>query len=217
MEVIYMNKKMFMKVSRKTTQIERQADRLVKRFAFIAILIGVLGAIQLSNVTLSWLQSKEIRPMYVISLKDQSITFQTPLRDHTKEDDKFHSPIPVVNAEETKESVIPSSTPTPSQNDEEAMVKSVKHGDILWKQYQLETQRGLTDWCRLNSKGFGGFGVKDGTGIVCYSTFKQAVERASYWADQLMEGRTLHSYLCKWSGAGDVADCLYARSYEFVK
>ena len=148
-----------------------------------------------------------------------TVSFRNPVVIEKRTSD-FHSPISVVSARETVEKAIPTPTQGTQKDvpsDEEKIVKAVKHGDVLWKQYQLETQRGLTDYCRNNNQGFGGFGVKDGNTIVCYDTFNKAVERASYWADQLMEGRSLHSYLCKWSGAGDVADCLYARSYEFVK
>lgn len=202
-----------MKVDRGTTKIEKQANRLVKRFTFVAVTVGVLGAIQLSNMSLDWLQSKEIRPLYVVSLKDQSITFQTPLRDRTKEDAKFHSPI-VVQAQETKEIAIPSPTPVSS---EEQIVKAQKYGDVLWRIYQLETQRGKTDWCRNNNQGFGGFGVKVEGSIHCYETFTKAAERASYWFGEIQNGRTLHGALCKWSGHGDVNECLYAKSFEHVK
>ena len=203
-----------MKVDRGTTKIEKQANRLAKRFTFIAVTVGVVGAIQLSNMSLAWLQSKEIRPMYVVSLKDQSITFQTPLRDRTKEDGKFHSPIPQVQAQETKEVAIPTATPEIS---EETIVKGQKHGDVLWRIYQLETQRGKEDYCRNNNKGFGGFGVMVEGNIVCYPTFEKASERASYWFGEIQNGRTLHGALCKYSGHGDVNECLYAKSYEYVK
>lgn len=208
-----MKKKLFMKVDRGTTKIEKQVNRMVKRVAFVSIMVGVVGAIHLSNASLAWLQSKEIRPMYVISAKNMSITLQIPLRDRTEQDKKFKSPIPQVQAQETIEKAIP----TPKVSGEEAVIKAQKYGEVLWRIYQLETQRGLTDWCRLNNQGFGGFGVKDGNNIVCYPTFEKAVERANYWFGEIQNGRTLHGALCKWSGYGDAVDCLYARSYEFVK
>lgn len=209
-----MNRKLFMKVDKGTTKIEKEAQRLAKRFTFVAVSVGLVGAIHLSNMSLAWLQSKEVRPMYVISLKDQSITFQTPLRDRTEDDKKLKSPIPQVQAQETKHVAIPTPTPVSS---EEKIVKAQKYGKELWRIYQLETQRGKTDWCRLNNQGFGGFGVKVNNEIICYPTFEKAAERANYWFSELMNGRTLQGALCKWSGYGDVADCLYARSYEFVK
>ena len=104
-------KKLNRTVTKKTTKIEQKVNRMVKRVAFVSVIVGAVGAIHLSNASLAWLQSKEIRPMYVISLKNQSITFQTPLRDRTEEDKKFHSPIPQVQAIETKQVAVPTQSP----------------------------------------------------------------------------------------------------------
>lgn len=212
-----MKKKTTMKVARETTRIEKEINKVVTntKLRILLIFLIFLGSVHLSNMALAWLQSKEIRPYLVISAQNQSITFQTPLRDRTEEDKKFHSPIPQVQAVDTKAKEI---LPTPKVSGEEAVVKAVKHGDILWKIYQLESQRGKEDYCRNNGKGFGGFGVKvNETTIACYPTFEIATERASYWFGENLNGRTLHGALCKWSGFGDVADCFYARNYEFVK
>lgn len=143
---------------------------------------------------------------------NNTVSFRSPVVIEKRTSD-FHSPISVVSARETVEKAIP----TPKVSGEEAVIKTQKYGEVLWRIYQLETQRGLTDWCRLNNQGFGGFGVKDNDKIVCYPTFEKAVERANYWFGEIQNGRTLHGALCKWSGMGDVVDCLYARSYEFVK
>lgn len=107
-----MNRKLFMKVDKVTTKIEQEANRLYKRFSVVVGVTVVIGAIHLSNMSLAWLQSKEVRPMYVISLKDQSITFQTPLRDRTEDDKRLKSPIPQVQAQETKQIAIPTPSPT---------------------------------------------------------------------------------------------------------
>lgn len=116
------------------------------------------------------------------------------------------TPIKEVKAQEVVVSPIPRS--------EEEIVKSVKHGEILWKIYQLETQRGKTDFCRLNKLGIGGFGVMDGSGIVCYQSFQEATDRASFWLNKLDPDNGLPEALCAWvSGKRGLIDCPYYRNY----
>lgn len=116
------------------------------------------------------------------------------------------------------------STPTPkvegrgekikiSAISEYDLVMKQKHSDTLWNIYQLETQRGKTDYCRIRGEGYGGFGVMTGGEVVCYPTFEKAVERANYWYSQILEGRTQVQALCKWSGHGDVNSCAYADKF----
>lgn len=65
---------------------------------------------------------------------------------------------------------------------EEAIVKSLKNGEVVWKVYGLESTWGKNDYCRANGKGYGGFGVLDNNSkIVCYQSFQEAAERAEYW------------------------------------
>lgn len=94
------------------------------------------------------------------------------------------------------------------------LIMKQKHGDILWKIYQLETQRGQTDYCRINGNGFGGFGVMGENGVQCYPTFEKAVERASYWYGQISTGRTQAQALCKWSGHGETNNCQYVNNFN---
>ena len=143
---------------------------------------------------------------------NNTVSFRSPVVVEKRTSD-FHSPISVVSARETIEKAIP----TPKVSGEEAVIKAQKYGEVLWRIYQLETQRGKTDFCRLNNKGFGGFGVMVDGKIVCYKTFTEAVERANYWWGEISNGRTLDSALCKWAGHGDVVGCDYAYNYQFVK
>lgn len=96
-------------------------------------------------------------------------------------------------------------------------VMKVPHGKILWNVYDLESQRGETDYCRLNGKGFGGFGVKDGqkpvSHIVCYETFAKAVERAEYWFARLNPDKDLATALCTWNTGHPEVNCHYYQNY----
>lgn len=96
------------------------------------------------------------------------------------------------------------------------LVMKQPHGDTLWKIYQLETQRGLTDYCRIRGEGYGGFGVMTGGEVVCYPTFEKAVERANYWYEQILIGRTQVQALCKWSGHGEVNSCEYYNNFKSI-
>ena len=100
---------------------------------------------------------------------------------------------------------------------EEQIVKSQKHGEVLWKVYQLESQRGQEDYCRIQGKGYGGFGVKDDDEkIVCYPTFEQAVERAQYWLVQDGIEDDFVNGLCIYNLGGKNApysNCNYYQNY----
>ena len=139
-------------------------------------------------------------------------TFRSPLVIEDRTSD-FHTPL-TVSASETKE--VKEAGQEAQMNSEKSFILSQPFGAILWRIYQLETQRGKTDYCRLNNKGFGGFGVMVDGKIVCYKTFTEAVERANYWWGEISNGRTLDSALCKWAGHGDVVGCDYAYNYQFV-
>lgn len=98
---------------------------------------------------------------------------------------------------------------------EKDVVMALAHGSILWKQYQLETGRGKADFCRLEGKGFGGWGVKDDKGIHCYDTFKEASERAEYWLTKNLarNNNVLAVTLCQWSGHGEISSCDYYQNF----
>ena len=117
-----------------------------------------------------------------------------------------------VQAKEEKKPIVIAKT-------EEEIVKEQKHGEILWNIYQLETQRGKTDFCRKIGT-FGGFGVKnDKNEIHCYMTFKEAAERASYWFGTHYPSKTLVDALCTWNKGtkerptGGYMNCWYYQEY----
>lgn len=97
-------------------------------------------------------------------------------------------------------------TPTPKLKTEKQYIDTKKHAETLWRVYQIETQRGKTDYCRLTGQGFGGFGVKDGSDIVCYDTFEKAVDRAEYWLIQNGIEKNLVHGLCHYNLGGQVDD-----------
>ena len=97
---------------------------------------------------------------------------------------------------------------------EKDLVMSMPHGGILWKIYGLETTWGKADYCRINNKGFGGFGVMVEGQVYCYPTFKRAVERAEYWLSLLNPDKSLASALCQYNtGIGGLNTCSYYESY----
>lgn len=95
--------------------------------------------------------------------------------------------------------VTPTPTNTPKQKTEKEIIDQFEHADVLWRVYQLETQRGKTDYCRNNNKGYGGFGVKSAGKIVCYDTFAKAVERAQYWLVKNGLEKNLVNALCTYN------------------
>jgi len=113
--------------------------------------------------------------------------------------------VPLVKAKELK------TTSTPLT--EEQIVRRANYGDILWNIYMLETTRGKNDGCRREGK-WGGFGVMSNGSPACYDTFKQAVERASYWYGKIREGNTLDESLCIWNLGTKVSSCHYSRNYH---
>lgn len=100
---------------------------------------------------------------------------------------------------------------------EKEIVMAQPHGKVLWNIYDLESQRGETDYCRLNGKGWGGFGVKDGqkpvSQIVCYETFAKAAERAEYWFARLNPDKDLATALCTWNTGKPEVNCHYYQNY----
>lgn len=115
----------------------------------------------------------------------------------------------------------PSPTPINQKKDisaysENEIIMEQPNGKVLWKIYQLETQRGLTDNCRIKNIGYGGFGVMTDGKVVCYPSFQLAVERANYWYQKILQGRSQKQALCKWSGHGDVNDCTYYNNFLLV-
>jgi len=110
-----------------------------------------------------------------------------------------------------KEKVIPTPTPTPkspiqtgvvpnvladdNKPSEYAIVMGKKNGSILWKMYQLESQRGKTDPCRKQGK-FNGFGYIPGT---CYDFFEDVVNRVDTWLTNHLQNNSLSVSLCEYN------------------
>lgn len=179
-----MKKSVTRKVSRETTKIEKRINKIAP---FISIAIGV------SLALFAFIRVCMFFDAY--SIKWQ-LPFRTPVTITKRPVEKIHSPL-AVEAKDRKTS--PTPTPIIKIMTEKELVLSTKHGEQLWKIYQLESQRGKEDWCRNNNLGYGGFGIKVDNKIVCYPTFQKAVERAEYWIVDMGIDKNLVNALCTWN------------------
>lgn len=175
-------------VEKKVDSVKRKAKKVARSFKtkFIAFLIAF--------------------GLVIIVLFGAFYTISKWYRTH---DVYFRLPViiqsPIVIKEKKPEIIIkkiivtPTPTPAEQSRSEQDLILAQKHGKDLWRIYQLETQRGLTDYCRNNNKGWGGFGVMFDGEIVCYPTFEKAVERAEYWFAGFKPESNLVDALCTWN------------------
>ena len=96
---------------------------------------------------------------------------------------------------------------------EEELVKGMKHGEVLWKVYGLESTWGRNDYCRNNNLGFAGYGVLNEGAIVCYDSFKKATERAEYWLVKNGVEKDIATALCTWNTGVRQPNCNYYQDY----
>lgn len=169
------------------------------------ILMGLI-----TYLACSWFNKHEVHfqsPVWIKAFPTPTIKIWSPVPTD------YIRPSPRPTIPEAGKSAVQGKSGANLISSEYDMVMALKTGAHLWKMYQLETQRGKTDFCRNDGLGYGGWGVKDNEGIHCYPTFKEAAERADYWLTNIMKGRTLSSALCKWSGHGDVDSCTYSENF----
>ena len=186
-----MNNFLKQKVDRKTTEIENKIKKVKKTLSswkvkLLAILIGVS-----LFISMLFLAFYNISKWY----DKHEVIFQFPITID------LHYPVVIKQRRPKTIKILITPTPKPEteSENEKDIVLAQKHGDILWKIYQLETQRGLTDYCRNNNKGWGGFGTMYDGEIICYKTFKEATERAEYWLTKFGVDSNLIDALCIWN------------------
>lgn len=194
--MINMEAKTLKDVEKTTTKIERKARRTVKKiapkFIFISVIAGIILALYLVTKFNNWSVTHKIR---------WQIPFRTPVW------------IEEVKPEKIKVPVIVTPTPTSAPRSEKEIIDSKKHAEVLWKIYGLESTWGKNDGCRLNGKGYGGFGVMNEGQVICYPTFEKAVERAEYWLISLGVDKDLATALCTWNTGVKQPNCHYYQSY----
>lgn len=199
-------------VDKKTTEFERRAKKLSKKIRAYAIIFSVVLGISL-----------DFYLFYKVSVfyDENKVIFQSPIIL------KIQSPFYIEKRQVKKVKTIPMANPTEKPQEgakngqiralpvksEKDIVLSQKHGEVLWKIYGLESTWGKADYCRLNGKGYGGFGVMDGDEIVCYPTFEKAVERAEYWLTSFGVDEDLAVALCYWNTGYRQDDCHYYQNY----
>jgi len=182
-----------------TSKYERKAKRISKKLKLIAVVIGIIGACCLMGLAF-YNVSRWYDENRVIFQSPILIKLQAPIVIKPRKNDV------VVPVKEAKKEV--------KERSEFEIVTNTKNGNILWNIYQLETQRGKTDGCRISGEGYGGFGVMDSGKVVCYPTFEKAVERASYWLSKLEPEKNLVDALCTWNlGTRGMVNCHYYQSY----
>ena len=205
-------------MSRDTTEIERKAKKIGKKVRFY----GLIGCILL-GFGLAFYLFMKVSQFY----DENRVLFQSPIII------KLQAPVRIEKrAKEVKKQasmpskiVLNSEKATTLPKSEFEIVNNSKYGQIMWKIYQMETQRGETDNCRLRGAGFGGFGVKsDPKTVVCYESFEKAVERANYWFGLLNPEKNLVDALCSWNRGtapppkgtrpvGGFVNCSYYQDY----
>ena len=199
------------RVKRATDKIEHNIQAVSKCMPVLSITIGIALSV-LAFIKVSYFYDN-------YSVKFQTpikVTIQIPVYIQKRTPEKIHSPISA-QAQDIDKKI---------QLSEHDLIMQQKHGSILWKIYQLETQRGITDYCRLHNTGFGGFGVKVDNKIYCYDTFAQAVQRAEYWLSKLNIDKNAINALCTWNlgylrdnndNVIDYVNCSYYQDYLIVK
>lgn len=120
----------------------------------------------------------------------------------------IHTPV-----KSPKNKIFTSPTVTPHPKTEKEIIFSMKHGEVLWKVYGMESTWGKNDYCRINGLGYAGFGVMDNGNIVCYTTFEKATARAEYWITKLGVDEDLATALCTWNTGVRQPNCVYYQQY----
>jgi hypothetical protein len=196
-------------------------DNIKHFFTLLWFLLVTLWAVIRSRKT--WIAVGVITFLYVYAWFFSNYTLQGPVkriewqcvvckRGEVKPKKTTQAQTKVVEAKSTTEK------PEEKPKTEYEIVHSQKWGEVLWKIYQLETQRGLTDFCRTKGQ-YGGFGVmNDKNKPHCYDTFTEATERASYWFEKLEPEKNLPGALCAWNtGTKNLVNCFYYQNYLLVK
>jgi len=194
------NKTKLKKMDKGTSAIERKVHRLGRKVRLGAkigtILIGIGLALWLVTKFNSWSLTHKI-------------VWQSPiiLRTFVYIED--------VKPKVEKVKVIVTPTPTPIPKTERQIIDKTKHAEVLWKVYGLESTWGANDYCRINGKGYGGFGVLDNESkIVCYPTFEKAIKRAEYWLVKAGIDKNLVAALCQYNlGTPNLVNCAYYQKY----
>ena len=191
-------------MDRKTTEMERKVKKIGKKIRFYGLIACILLGFGLAFYLFYKVSAfyDENRVLFQFPIK-----FQAPVRIEKRvKEVKNNATMPVEAKKKVEKPVVAKS--------EFEIIINTKYGDILWKIYQLETQRGLTDGCRIRGNGFGGFGVMNEGEVICYPTFEKAVERASFWLGKLEPEKSLASALCQWNlGQKGLINCIYYQDY----
>src|SRR3990167_9325221 len=182
------------KMEKKTTVLERKVYKLgrkVRLGAKIGVILLLIGlALWLVTKFNSWSLTHKI-------------VWQSPIILRT------FVYIENVKPEVEKVKVVVTPTPTSIPKTDRQVIDDTKHAEVLWKVYGLESTWGANDYCRINGKGYGGFGVLDNESkIVCYPTFEKAIKRAEHWLVKAGIHKNLLPALCQYNlGTPNLVNC----------
>ncbi|KKR00138.1 MAG: hypothetical protein UT24_C0016G0027 [Candidatus Woesebacteria bacterium GW2011_GWB1_39_12] len=202
-----MNNFLTKKVEKKAGEIERKGKKFIKRLKVYAVALGVglfvIGMfLAFMNVS-RWYDENRVLFQFPIIIK-----LQAPVRI-----EKRAKSVKIQASDRVKSPVVLSQAiPVPLTEKEQILAQ--KHGAILWKIYGLESTWGKADGCRLNNKGWGGFGVMNEGQVICYESFTKAVERAEFWLSKMNPDKNLNEALCLWNTGIRQPMCNYSISYE---
>src|SRR5579885_1434263 len=157
------------------------------------------------------------RPVLVISLLLVSMIFAYILCTHShkpQSNEQIISPIPaneiIKDAGHSAEvrTATPSATPTPMTD--EQMIKSLPHGDLVWKTYGHESTYGKFDGCKAQGK-FNGFGYAQSKfGYQCFDSLKEVATKVSNWFTEKLQIMTVDQALCYYNTGKHLDTCEYA-------
>ena len=113
----------------------------------------------------------------------------------------------------------PSATPTPMTD--EQMIKSLPHGDLVWKTYGHESTYGKFDGCKAQGK-FNGFGYAQSKfGYQCFDSLKEVATKVSNWFTEKLQIMTVDQALCYYNTGKHLDTCEYAEYskslWKFIK
>ena len=195
-------------------RLTKKSNNMIKRVLFYGVIIFIILLSILIGINAFF-------NTYYFEFQTP-IIIQTPIMLKTREG----------KVEEVKEVItplpLPTATPSAQLNivsqvqanrpTEEQIVLGKVNGELLWKIYQLESQRGKEDGCRENGK-FNGFGYGQNSSVWnCFDSFEEVAYKVSNWFTiRLNEGKSISEAICYYNTGKVSLNCDYYQKYMRVR